>query len=179
MESDMEYHHPCSVGGLLIRQQVSPINNDRSNNNTISPSSLAIQFHLNTDEQFWYRPAPHEPGLFQGERRHIKSLRDLTLPPFVYMSYDMFYSGMQSNLNNWGEEFDRNYRHVVIRDMIGKVREIVDDESNKGRRILKVFVSLTLVIDHYSDERSLLEGLSPRFNGMLPARKSSIMNGDR
>ncbi|OIS98900.1 hypothetical protein A4A49_26452 [Nicotiana attenuata] len=178
MESEIEYRHPCSIGGLLIRHQLSPINNDRSNNTTISPSSLAIQFHLNTDEQFWYRPAPHEPGLFQGQRRHIKSLRDLTLPPSVYMSYDMFYSAMQSNLNNWGEEFDRNYRHVVIRDMIGKVREIVDDESNKGRRILKVFVSLTLVIDHYSDERSLLEGLSPRFNGMLPARKSSIMNGD-
>ncbi|XP_009621922.1 E3 ubiquitin-protein ligase MPSR1-like [Nicotiana tabacum] len=91
------------------------------------------------------------------------------------LSYDMFYSVMQSNLNNWGEEFDRNYRHVVIRDMIGKVREIVDDESNKGCRILKVFVSLTLVIDHYSDERSLLEGLSTRFNGMVPARKSLIM----
>ncbi|KAK4356955.1 hypothetical protein RND71_022565 [Anisodus tanguticus] len=87
------------------------------------------------------------------------------------MSYDdTFYRVMQFHLRNWGDEFDRNYCHLVIRDMISTLRELVEDESNKGRQNLKVFIVVSLAADRF------LEESTSSFNdGMVPASKSSIM----
>lgn len=57
---------------------------------------------------------------------------------------------MRGSTENWGEEFDKNYRHLVIHDMIGKVSEIVDDECNKDRIRLDVHVRVKLVVHHSS-----------------------------
>ncbi|XP_060182020.1 E3 ubiquitin-protein ligase SGR9, amyloplastic-like [Lycium barbarum] len=90
------------------------------------------------------------------------------------MSYGMFYSFMLTHLvdGEWGEEFDRNYRYVVIHDMISTLREFVDHESNKGRQNLKVFVGVTVTVHHHLDERILFEESSN--NRMVPASKSSM-----
>ncbi|XP_059310277.1 E3 ubiquitin ligase BIG BROTHER-related-like [Lycium ferocissimum] len=168
MEASFEYQHPYSVAGLTI---VSPnnINND-TNFSSSSLPLLAVHFQLRTDEQYWSTPSVVH------HQTHIKSLRDLKIHPSIYMVYDTFYHFMQFHLENWGQEFDRNYRHLVIRDMISTVHELVEDESNKGRQNLKVYVNVSLAIDHFLDERDLLEESTSRFNdGMVPASKSSIM----
>ncbi|XP_016549540.1 uncharacterized RING finger protein ZK637.14-like [Capsicum annuum] len=73
-----------------------------------------------------------------------------------------FYSAqvMQEKTENWGEEFDKNYRQLVIHDMIGKVSEIVDDECNKDRTIhLDVRVRVKLVVHHSSSILGLVKNM--------------------
>ncbi|OIT03340.1 hypothetical protein A4A49_55128 [Nicotiana attenuata] len=76
-------------------------------------------------------------------------------------------------MGNLSEEFDRNYLHVIIHDMIDKLREIVDDESSKGCQNLKVFLDAIVVFDQDVDKRNLFEE-SSRFHGMVPTSKSSM-----
>ncbi|KAM3283074.1 putative RING finger protein 14-like [Capsicum chacoense] len=67
---------------------------------------------------------------------------------------------MQEKTENWGEEFDKNYRQLVIHDMIGEVSEIVDDECNKDRTIhLDVRVRVKLVVHHSSSILGLVKNM--------------------
>ncbi|OIT36210.1 PREDICTED: E3 ubiquitin-protein ligase SGR9, amyloplastic-like [Nicotiana attenuata] len=170
MASLFRYRHHSSVASVIIRQL------ERSRNNIslcCLPPLLSLQFNLLTKDQYWYRP-PHERAQFQYGQIHVKSLL-LKLDPSVYMSYDNFYSVMQENLENWGEEFENNYRHNIIHDMIGKVSKIVDNESNKRRFVVKVIVGVALAIDHYRDTEIFSEELSS-FNAMVPASTSSMLH---
>ncbi|KAM3383192.1 RING-H2 finger protein ATL39-like [Capsicum galapagoense] len=55
----------------------------------------------------------------------------------------------------WESEFEKNYRPLVIDDVISKVCEIVDDESNKGRERLKIFIGVALAVERLLDESIL------------------------
>ncbi|OIT34912.1 hypothetical protein A4A49_56889, partial [Nicotiana attenuata] len=176
------YHNPSSDADLIIRQIISPINN--TTNNIISSSSslplLNLHFQLRTYEKYCYRPVPHDhqyPAQFQGQRTLIL-LRDLELPPFLYMSYDMFYRAMQGNLKNWGEEFDRNYRDKIIHDMIVIVRKLVDDVSNKHRQNLKVFVGVSLTVNHFLDRKISLEETSSSIERIMEIDEDERTNDD-
>lgn len=61
---------------------------------------------------------------------------------------------------NLGEEFNQNYRHVVIRDMIGRIREIIEHEDGQN---LKVSVAVTVVVDRIIEgESSMLQLVEKR-----------------
>ncbi|KAK4717433.1 hypothetical protein R3W88_015771 [Solanum pinnatisectum] len=67
----------------------------------------------------------------------------------------LFYCAMREKLVDLGEEFDQNYHHVVIRDMLGKIREIIIDVDSMN---LKVYVGVTTVVDRtIKDELSILQ----------------------
>ncbi|KAK6785989.1 hypothetical protein RDI58_014514 [Solanum bulbocastanum] len=65
---------------------------------------------------------------------------------------------LYEKLINLDEEFDQNYRHVVIRDMLGKIREIMIDDDSMN---LNVYVGVTIVVDRMiKDESSILQSVN-------------------
>ncbi|XP_059289480.1 uncharacterized protein LOC132042999 [Lycium ferocissimum] len=146
--STLEYHHPSSDAALniwqMLSQQELSIKNPNSDYPSNSlPTSLTIKFELITHDRYWFNT-----DRFEHEQDHTKLLL-LRFFPSTYMSFEtFFYNVMRENTKNWGEEFDKNYRNVVIHDMTGKVRENMDDENNKGCQDLIVFVRGVLVVNH-------------------------------
>jgi len=88
---------PLLLASVIIRQLQGSIYNISL---CCLPPLLSLQFHLLTNDQYWYRP-PHDRAQFQYDEIHVKSLL-LKLDPSIYMSYDNFYSVMQGNHENWG-----------------------------------------------------------------------------
>lgn len=104
MEYVFTYSHPSYAASVLIKQAVAPLEHDlrrrifdlidtlaiRFQRLNINDDTcyLEIQFDLHTD-LYWCRPAPHDPGQFQGRQVHEKSLH-LNLDLSVHVSYDTF-----------------------------------------------------------------------------------------
>ncbi|KAG5598297.1 hypothetical protein H5410_029667 [Solanum commersonii] len=146
MAANFQYHNSSSDASLIV-QQIDDI--DITTNNNFS-DPLVVQFFLQTIEQ--YRSKDSKP---RHEKTHIKFLC-FNLHPFFYTSCDdmLFYCAMGEKLVDLGEEFNQNYRHVVIHDMLGKMREIMIDVDSIN---LKVYVGVTIVVERtIKDESSIL-----------------------
>ncbi|KAM3321117.1 RING-H2 finger protein ATL39-like [Capsicum chacoense] len=159
MVTYLEYHGPSSAATVIIGQQKSPqeeLNINKYSNISSSSSLpiLSIQFDLSTYDQPYLNKSPHDHAQYQYHcPTHDDSLR-FEYSPCVYMSYDLFYGAIHEILENLGEEFE-SYRPLVIDDVISKVCEIVDDESNKGRERLKIFIGVALAVERLLDESIL------------------------
>ncbi|KAK4717659.1 hypothetical protein R3W88_015997 [Solanum pinnatisectum] len=145
MAANFEYHNSSSDASLIV-QQIDDID---INTNNFFPGSLVIQFCIQTIEQ--YRSKNSKP---HHEEIHTKSL-SFNLHPLLYMSCDdiLFYRAMHEKLVNLDEEFDQNYRHVVIHDMLGKIREIMIDNDSMN---LNVYVGVTIVVDRMINDESFI-----------------------
>ncbi|CAN4096309.1 unnamed protein product [Withania somnifera] len=154
-------NHASSQVGVLIRQQESPQEELSINKySNISPSSLpllSIRFHLRTYERCCRCRPPHDPKQFQYDQPTLANSLNVDFSPLIYTSYNMFYNAIQENLANLGEEFENDYGHIIIHDIIGKVYGIVDDESNKDRQKLKVFVGVIFRSYNFLDENILTD----------------------
>ncbi|KAL3333827.1 hypothetical protein AABB24_030539 [Solanum stoloniferum] len=147
MAANFQYHNSSSDASLIV-QQIDDIDITTTTNFS---DSLVVQFCLQTIEQ--YRSKDSKP---HHEETHTKSLC-FNLHPFLYTLCDdmLFYCAMREKLVDLGEEFDQNYRHVVIRDKLGKICEIMIDVDNMN---LKVYVGVTIVVDRtIKDESSILQ----------------------
>uniref|UniRef100_A0A3Q7J3D3 RING-type domain-containing protein n=1 Tax=Solanum lycopersicum TaxID=4081 RepID=A0A3Q7J3D3_SOLLC len=58
-------------------------------------------------------------------------------------------------MKNIGKEFEDNYRSDIIRYIIGEVRDVFDDESNKGREKVEVSVDTVFTVKRFLDKSIL------------------------
>ncbi|TMW89030.1 hypothetical protein EJD97_017748 [Solanum chilense] len=157
METMFYYSLPSSDACVVFSQIETPkeeLNIDKDSNISSSLPLLSIRFHLRKVELCWYKPL-HEPQQFQYYSPMFVNSLHLEYNPSIYASYDLFYNALRENMENLGEEFEDNYRSDIIRYIISEVRDVFDDESNKGREKVEVSVDTIFVVKRFVDKSIL------------------------
>lgn len=154
----MFYHSlPSSDACVVFSQIETPkeeLNIDKDSNISSPLPLLSIRFHLRKVELCWYKPL-HEPQQFQYYSPMFVNSLHLEYNPSIYASYDLFYNALRENMENLGEEFEDNYRSDIIRYIISEVRDVFDDESNKGREKVEVSVDTVFTVKRFLDKSIL------------------------
>ncbi|KAG5569668.1 hypothetical protein H5410_059434 [Solanum commersonii] len=158
METMFYYSLPSSDACVVFSQIKTPqeeLNINKDSNISSSLPLLSIRFHLRAVELCWYKPPHGDPQQLQYHRPMFAKSRHLEYYPSIYASYDLFYNVLQENMENLGEEFEDNYRRDIICYIIGEVRDIFYDESNKGREKVEVSIDTIFVVKRFLDKSIL------------------------